>query len=121
MRTDCFIHFNTQLLIWHWETRSYAAHVALGDSYKKFSKLVDSYIEIYQGKNQRLDIPDFSSCPAYVSVKGKEVPEVFEWMREYLLIELTKDLDKTKDVDLLNLRDEMLAELNHLLYLLTLE
>lgn len=119
MKTDCFLHFITQLLVWHWETKRFSTHVALGDAYKAFGKLVDRYVEVYQGKNQRLPIPDFKSCPSYVSVK--DCPPVFVWMEEYLLITMIKDLDKTRDIDLFNIRDEMLAQLNHLLYLLTLE
>ncbi len=119
MKTDCFIHFITQLLIWHWETKKYSTHMALGDAYKAFGKLVDRYIETYQGKNPRLLLPDFKSCPSYTPLK--ESASVFEWMEEYLLITLVKNLDKTRDIDLLTIRDEMLSELNHLLYLLTLE
>jgi hypothetical protein len=119
MRTDCFIHFITQLLIWHWETTKYSSHIALGDGYKAFGKLADRYIETYQGKNPRLPLPTFDHCPDYTSV-NKLVP-IFTWFEEYLLIYLVKDLDETKDKDLLTIRDEMLAELNHLLYLLTLE
>ena len=37
------------------------------------------------------------------------------------LISLSNELDPTKDSDLLNLRDEMLATINKLAYLLTLE
>jgi hypothetical protein len=38
-----------------------------------------------------------------------------------LLISLSNELDPTKDTDLLNVRDEMLATINKLAYLLTLE
>jgi hypothetical protein len=93
--------------------------MALGDAYKAFGKLVDKYIETYQGKNPRLPLPDFKSCPDYTSVN--KITPIITWFEEYLLIYLVKDLDKTKDIDLLTIRDEMLAELNHLLYLLTLE
>lgn len=34
----------------HWNTRSYAQHVALGDFYDGLPELVDSVIESYQGK-----------------------------------------------------------------------
>jgi hypothetical protein len=37
------------------------------------------------------------------------------------LIDLTNELDTSKDTDLLNIRDEMLGEVNKLAYLLTLE
>lgn len=37
--------------IMHWQTESYAAHVALGEYYDEIPDLVDAVIEAYQGKN----------------------------------------------------------------------
>lgn len=34
----------------HWNTRSYAQHVALGDFYDTLPELIDTVIESYQGK-----------------------------------------------------------------------
>ena len=34
----------------HWNTRSYAQHVALGEFYDELPELIDSVIEAYQGK-----------------------------------------------------------------------
>jgi len=119
MKSDCFLHWVTQLLVWHWETKSYSQHVAFVKAYKEFGKLFDEYVEVYQGKNPRLPLPDFDSCPSYVSVK--DAPEKILWFKSYLMLDLVQTIDKSQDTDLLNLRDEMLSELNHLTYLLTLE
>lgn len=119
MTTDCFLHWLTQVLSWHWETKTFASHVALGDSYKDFNKLIDRYIEIFQGKHGTVTLDGFRSCPEYLLFADRV--KVFQWFKSYLLIELTQDLDKVRDADLLNIRDEILGELNHLNYLLTLE
>jgi DNA-binding ferritin-like protein len=37
--------------IMHWQTESFAAHVALGEYYDEIPDLVDAVIEAYQGKN----------------------------------------------------------------------
>ena len=37
--------------IMHWQTESYAAHVALGEFYNEMPELVDAVVEAYQGKN----------------------------------------------------------------------
>jgi hypothetical protein len=37
--------------IMHWQTTSYAAHVALGEFYQAIPDLVDAVVEAYQGKN----------------------------------------------------------------------
>lgn len=34
----------------HWNTRSYAQHMALGDFYEELPGLVDAVVEAYQGK-----------------------------------------------------------------------
>jgi hypothetical protein len=36
--------------IMHWQTESYAQHIALGEYYSEIPELVDSVIEAYQGK-----------------------------------------------------------------------
>lgn len=118
MKSDCFLHWITQLLVWHWETKSYASHTALDKAYKSFKKNVDLYIEVYQGKNPRLDIPDFDHCPPYVSIK--DGAEKVLWFKSYLMLDLIQSIDKLQDTDLLTIRDEMLTDLNHLTYLLTL-
>lgn len=118
MKSDCFLHWVTQLRVWHWETRNHACHLAMGSAYEAFTEMIDRYVEVYQGRNDRLPLPTFDYCPEYSPVK--ETSGKIRWFRQYLLIDLTQDLDKTTDSDLLNLRDEMLAELNKLSYLLTL-
>ncbi len=118
MHTDCFLHWITQLLVWHWETKSYSQHVAFVHAYKAFGKLADRYVEVYQGKNPRLNLPEFDHCPSYVAVK--DYPEKILWFKSYLMLDLVQSIDKLQDSDLLNLRDDMLSELNHLSYLLTL-
>lgn len=42
----------------HLKTRSYAAHMALGEFYKEIIELADTFAEAYQGKHSEfLDIP----------------------------------------------------------------
>lgn len=45
-----FLYSATVTHIMHWQTTSYAAHVALGEYYKEIPELVDSLVEAYQGK-----------------------------------------------------------------------
>jgi len=37
--------------IMHWQTESYAQHIALGEFYSEIPDLVDAVVEAYQGKN----------------------------------------------------------------------
>lgn len=36
--------------IMHWQTESYAQHIALGEYYSEIPELIDSVVEAYQGK-----------------------------------------------------------------------
>jgi len=111
------IKIQEQLRIFHWQTESYAQHKAFGEAYESLTDLVDEFLEVYMGK--------------YGKVKAKityniELDNLSENYKDYInnyisfLVGLEKDLD-TADTDLLNLRDEMLAVLNKLKYLLTLK
>lgn len=45
------LHSSIVTHIMHWQTESYAAHIALGEFYSEMPDLVDAVIEAYQGKN----------------------------------------------------------------------
>ena len=38
----------------HWNTSSYAEHMALGDFYDEVIDLIDSFVEAYQGSNSKI-------------------------------------------------------------------
>lgn len=45
------LHSSIITHIMHWQTESYAAHIALGEFYSEMPDLVDAVVEAYQGKN----------------------------------------------------------------------
>ena len=45
------LHSGTVTHIMHWQTESYAQHIALGEFYSEIPDLVDAVVEAYQGKN----------------------------------------------------------------------
>jgi hypothetical protein len=45
------LHSATVTHIMHWQTESYAQHIALGEFYSEIPELVDAVVEAYQGKN----------------------------------------------------------------------
>lgn len=52
----------------HLKTRSYAAHMALGDFYKEVIDLADDFAEAYQGKHASfLDIPMLDGSDASIT------------------------------------------------------
>ena len=44
------INFLNDVQSYHWQTKSYAEHEALGEYYNKFNELNDRLVETYQGK-----------------------------------------------------------------------
>lgn len=112
-----FVQLQQQFRILHWETKSYARHKAYGDIYGTLDGLVDTFMETYMGKYGR---PKFDSINIeLMSMKNVKINDLINDGIDFLN-GLTNELTD-KDTDLLNIRDEMVGELNKLKYLLTLE
>ena len=101
--------------LYHWKTNSYARHKATCKFDDVLSGLVDKFIEVLIGRYQIK--PELNSVrlePALINDNG--IVSLFKMAREYLETFDTIFQDK----DLLNIRDEILAEVNKTLYLFTL-
>jgi hypothetical protein len=110
-----------QLKIYHWQTKgkgSYAQHQALGGAYDEFTDMIDEFVEVFMGKYGRVQGPFTIELGNY---DASAVSKFVDSSISYLIDDLPKELDQKKDTDLLNIRDEMLGQLNKLKYLLTLE
>jgi hypothetical protein len=110
---------HNQLKIHHWQTKSYAEHKALDKAYGSFSDLIDQFIEVFMGKYGRLESQNGYSIEL-VNYKEISSSDLCDKYISYLVNELPNRLEES-DTDLLNIRDEMLGELNKLKYLLTLK
>ena len=109
---------HNQLKIHHWQTKSYAEHQALGGTYDALTGQIDEFIETFMGKYGRIESRDgFKIELSNYSDLG--TTDFVDKYIDYLVNELPKDLEQS-DTDLLNIRDEMLGNLNKLKYLLTL-
>jgi len=114
-----FFHMLMNIRLYHWQTGSYARHVASGNLYDILSGLIDKFVEVYMGRYGRPMLEDGS---INVSVKEMSDEKAHEYMQEYIYFlkrEIPKHV-KSTDTDLLNIRDEMLAEFDKILYLFTL-
>jgi hypothetical protein len=108
---------HNQFKIFHWQTKSYSQHEAFGKIYDSLGENMDEFIETYMGRYQRI----FAS-------KGKFILNLENYSGNYLtfvdaFINFLQDELPTylgpKDTDLLNIRDEILGNVNQLKYLLT--
>jgi DNA-binding ferritin-like protein len=108
-----------QLHVYHWQTDSYAAHQAFGQAYDALDGLMDQFVEVFMGKYGKVASKEGFNVNLS-NITDKKPVEFIDTVIDFLTTELPKSL-KENDTDLLNIRDEMLAELNKLKYLLTLE
>ena len=115
-----FIEMLNTIKLYHWRTRSFAQHKATDELYSKLNENIDTFVEILLGKNQsrvimteqRINLYD---APTTMKLKDR----IFEY-REFL-IDLNMQFDYRKDSDLLNVRDEILGNINQFLYLLSFD
>ena len=112
------LSFQNQMKVLHWQTTSYARHMAYGGMYDVIDGLLDKFAEVYQGKYGRFKFTD--SIPIS-NMNDVKIQEVLSSFCDLLINDISEELDDTKDTDLLNIRDEMLAECNKLKYLLSLK
>lgn len=115
-----FITLQEQFRVLHWQTKSFARHKAYGEIYDSLNDLIDGFIEVYMGKYGRVE---FASGEGTIVLKNTNDLGLNEFLNQNLefLMSLSNSLDPQKDTDLLNIRDEMMAEINKLKYLLTLK
>lgn len=106
-----------QVKLYHWQTKSFADHKATDDLTAALDLAIDRFVEVYMGKYGRpkvskgIKLHNFSSAAARQFVSKQTL---------YLINVLPRKMKKT-DTDLLNIRDEILAELNKIRYLFTLQ
>ena len=115
-----FFAMRDQIKIYHWQTSVYARHKATDDVIKALDESIDKYVEVYMGKYGR---PRVGVKTSVVHVKNMGEKEAVTFVKKCIraLIEVVPKGLGPEDTDLVNLRDEMLGELNQLLYLFTLQ
>ena len=112
-----FFELQMNLKMYHWTTDSYSNHKATNKLLDKLSDLIDSFIEKYMGAYSRPVMKSGSSISIQNMTKTKYV-KLLKQAQEYLRGDLEKVI--SKNTELLNIRDEMLGELDQTLYFSTL-
>jgi len=113
-----FIQMLNVVKLYHWRTKSFAQHKATDDLYSKLNEHIDLFVEILMGKDaSRIRMVE----KRIRLIDAKNTDEIKDRMHEYraFLIDITKYFTN-RDTDLLNVRDEILGDVNQFLYLLTL-
>ena len=111
--------------LYHWKTMHYSTHKATDELYSKFSDNFDKFTEVLMGKlNDRIHLEKVKSIVLKDLSTEKDIEREMISFKGYL-VNLDKKLTTKGDnmmsnTDLLNIRDEILSDINQFLYLLTL-
>lgn len=115
-------HFLELLMIikvYHWKTHSYSEHKATDNLYDQLNENIDKFVEIMLGKtNSRLNMKNKSIVFTDPNTKNN-LKKIINNYKILLEEKITLYIGLSKNTDLLNIRDEILGNLNQFLYLLT--
>ena len=112
--------------LYHWNTLSHSVHKATDELYGELNTLIDQFVEVLLGKHNNISERNKNEILSIKSLQlnnykdnGKFTQQL-ESYKKYL-IGLSNHFSQSENSDLLNIRDEILATLNKISYLLTLK
>jgi hypothetical protein len=112
------LNYNIQIKIIHWSTDSYSEHKATGKLYDSLNDLIDKFTETYIGNYGKKLINEIDTLSFNNPTKIKSI-QLMDSFEKFLINELPNYI-KEDHTSLLNIRDEMLAEVQKTKYLLSL-
>jgi len=116
-----FFEMLLMVKLFHWKTHSHSIHKATDELYSKLNDDIDKFIEVLLGKTgSRIDLMGHKTISLIDLNSPDQLKSKIESFKSYL-VDLTnnKSLSSMSNTDLLNIRDEILADMNQFLYLLT--
>ena len=111
--TQFFFTMREQIKLYHWQTKSYSRHKATDSVIDSLDESIDKYVEVMLGEDgSRLQFSSLKCIPTREVTTTKQMKKLADDMKRYLEINVTRP-------DLLNIRDDIINDLNQFLYLLT--
>jgi DNA-binding ferritin-like protein len=115
-----FLECLNMIKLYHWKTHSYSQHKATDELYSKLNEHIDRFVEVLLGKDEsrikmmekRIDLVDPNNTKDFKA-------RIYEYRN--FLTDFDIHFDSKKDSDLLNIRDEILSDINQFLYLMTFD
>jgi len=113
-----FIHMLNTVKLYHWKTTSFSTHKATDELYGSLNEQLDKFVEVMLGKREMggRKLLNLSIVKLGMYSNNEAFKKQIENYKQFLL-----NLDDSFGPDLLAIRDEILAEFNKFLYLLSLE
>ena len=112
--------------LYHWNTLSFSTHKATDELYGTLNTLIDQFVEVLLGKHNNVsernkhEILTIKTLHLHTYKDNGKFKQQLEMYKKYL-VGLSKQFSNGENTDLLNIRDEILATLNKISYLLTLK
>jgi hypothetical protein len=113
---NLMLTLRNQVKIYHWETMQFSRHKSTDKLVDSLDESIDKFMEVYFGKYGRLNLTQRNGTIRLRNYTDEEGPELLKQAVEWLTTRLPKLLGN-QDSDLLNIRDEIVADLNQTLYL----
>ena len=115
-----FLEMLNVVKLYHWKTHSFAQHKATDELYDKLNGHIDTFVEVLLGKDQsRIQMVERDIQLMDPSEKTDFQNKVLEYRG--FLTDMNIYFDPAKDTDLLNIRDDILVDINQFLYLMTFD
>jgi hypothetical protein len=115
-----FMELLTMIKLYHWKTHSYSQHKATDELFSKLNENIDRFVEVLLGKNSsRIRMLDNKMNMYDLETKSELREHIFEYRQ--FLVDMDHIFNPKKDSDLFSIRDDILADLNQFLYLLTFD
>jgi DNA-binding ferritin-like protein len=111
-----FIELLNVIKLYHWKTKSFPQHKSTDELYASLNERIDTFIEVLLGKLGTRPQQSVFRINAYNFSSEKELLNYLAKIKKELLRMNT--LFKT-DSDLLNIRDEIMADIHKFEYLLS--
>ena len=116
-----FFTLSCKVKLYHWETKMYSRHKSSDTLFEAVISLMDKFMEVYQGKFGRLQPSD---DPFAIQVRSYSDDAMLVYLQQAALF-LSKIEGNykitSKDSDLLNIRDELVAAIQQTIYLFSFE
>jgi len=116
-----FFEILLMIKLFHWNTHTYSVHKATDELYSKFNEHMDKFIEVLLGKTgSRIELYNTKSISLLNLHNNEQLKHKINQFKSYLVsFDTNKALSTMSNTDLLNIRDEILGDMNQFLYLLT--
>lgn len=116
-----FLEFLMMIKLYHWRTYSFAQHKATDELYGSLNENIDKFVEVLLGKKtgMRITTPHVFHISAHNYLHKIHFIREIEKFRDFL-VDMELNPITYKSSDLLSIRDDILADVNKFLYLMSL-